>query len=51
MKGMRKEWVNMNFLVIVPCNDAEWIYGAADDIFEAWDIAHKYHNGYVLCND
>lgn len=51
MKGMRKEWINMNFLVIVPCNDGKWIYGASDDIFEAWEIADKYHNGYVLVND
>ena len=51
MKGMRKEWVNMNFLVVVPCNDADWIYAAVDDVFEAWKIARKYHNGYVWCND
>lgn len=51
MKGMRKEWIMMNYLVVVPCNDADWIYAATDDIDEAWEIALKYRRGYVWVND
>lgn len=51
MKGMRKDWINMNFLVVVPCNDGNWCYGASDNIWEAWEIAFKYKNAWVKVND
>ena len=51
MKGMREEWVNKNFLVMVPCNDGEWVYGATNDIDEAWEIAFKYQGAWVTIND
>lgn len=50
-KGMREEFYNKNFLVIVPCNDGEWVYGTSDDIDEAWEIAFQYRGAWVKIND
>lgn len=51
IKGIRKEWENKHFFIVVNCNDGKWAINATDDINEAWEIIGKYPNSYFMLND
>ena len=51
IKGIRREWKDKNFFVVVDCNDGRWAIGATDDIFKAWEMMDDYPGSYFVMNE